>query len=237
MNRFLTNINKILITVKHLSSKFQLNEIADHQSRNPAPCSAVNCSIHRFINGLTDTIVDAAAKCAPIHPIQEPKQPPPAAQQETAHHQLASQDLSNQITLDTSMTNRQAWKAAQNQSDACKAAISHLKSGKVPSSKPGDTNNETRHYVRHASLAPDGLLVTTGDQSTYAPGDPKTKIIIPHHLAAGVLYHLHNNVRFSEHPTQSRLKHTYNRHFYTWNLAPLLEDLYKNCYHCLITQK
>ena len=66
MNRFLTNINKIPITVKHLSSKFQLNEIADHQSRNPAPCTAVNCSIHRFINGLTDSVVDSAAKCASL---------------------------------------------------------------------------------------------------------------------------------------------------------------------------
>ena len=64
MNRFLTNINKIPISIKHLSNKFKLNEIADHQSRNPAQCSATNCSIHRFINGLTESVVDAAAKCA-----------------------------------------------------------------------------------------------------------------------------------------------------------------------------
>lgn len=67
MNKFLTNINKVPITVKHLSSKFHLNEIADHQSRNPLSCSAVNYSIHRFISGLTETVVvDAAAKCASI---------------------------------------------------------------------------------------------------------------------------------------------------------------------------
>ena len=64
MNGFLTNINKIPVSIKHLSSKFKLNEIADHQSRNPAQCSATNCSIHRFINGLTESVVDAAAKCA-----------------------------------------------------------------------------------------------------------------------------------------------------------------------------
>ena len=46
MNRFLTNINKIPISVKHLSSKYHLNKIADHHSRNPATCEAVNCSIH-----------------------------------------------------------------------------------------------------------------------------------------------------------------------------------------------
>ena len=49
--------------------------------------------------------------------------------------------------------------------DACKAAVSHLKSGKVPTNKPGDLNNEIRHYIRHDILAPDGLLVTAGDQS------------------------------------------------------------------------
>ena len=66
MNRFLTNINKVPLTVKHLSSKFQLNEVADHQSRNPSSCSVANCLIHRFIGGLTDTVVDAAAKCAAV---------------------------------------------------------------------------------------------------------------------------------------------------------------------------
>lgn len=71
MNRFLTNINKVPLTVKHLSSKFHLNEVAYHQSRNPSSCTAVNCSIHRFIAGLTDTVVDAAAKCAAVQQKQK----------------------------------------------------------------------------------------------------------------------------------------------------------------------
>ena len=61
--------------------------------------------------------------------------------------------------------------------------------------------------------------------------------MVPHHLAAGVLFHLHNNVRFAEHPSQTQLKQVFNRHFYTWNLGPLLEELYKNCYHCIVSQK
>ena len=50
MNRLFTNINKIPLTVKHLSRKFQLSEIAYHQSRNSATCTAVNSSIqiHRW---------------------------------------------------------------------------------------------------------------------------------------------------------------------------------------------
>merc|ERR1712030_141166 len=71
--------------------------------------------------------------------------------------QLASQVPTHP---DNTMTNRQAWRAAQNQSDSCKAAISHLQSGKVPSNKKGDLHNEIRHYVRTGILAPDGLLVT-----------------------------------------------------------------------------
>ena len=66
MNRFLTNINKIPITVKHLSSKFHLNEITDNQSRNLSSCTAVNYAIHRFISGLKEIVVDAAAKCRSI---------------------------------------------------------------------------------------------------------------------------------------------------------------------------
>ena len=135
------------------------------------------------------------------------------------------------------MTNWQAWKAAQNQSDSCKAAISHLQSGKVPSNKKGDLYNEICYYVWHGILASDGLLVTEGDQSIYAPGDPKTKIVVPHHLAAGLLFHLHNNIKFAEHPSMSQLKQTFNRNFHTWNLSLLLEELYKNCYTCLVSQK
>ena len=225
MNRFLTNINKVPISIKHLSSKFHLNEVADHQSRNPSSCSAVNCSIHRFISGLSDTVVDAAAKCGAVR------------QESQEKLSLAAQTLSSQYFLDDSLTNRQAWRAAQSQSDSVKAAVSHLKSGKVPTVKGGDLNNEIRHYVRHGILEPDGLLVTEGDQSTYSPGEPKKKIIVPHHLAAGVLFHLHNNVKFSQHPSLSQLKATFNRYFYTWNLGPLLDQLYKNCYKCLVGQK
>ena len=116
MNRFITNINKIPIKVKHLSSKYHLNEIADHHSRNPATCDAVNCSIHPFIKELTDTVIDTAAKCSLIE-------------------------------LDPSLTNRQAWIRAQHQSDACKGAVSHLTSGKVPTNKSGDLFNEMRHYM------------------------------------------------------------------------------------------
>ena len=33
MNRLISNVTKIPITVKHISGKFKLNQVADHQSR------------------------------------------------------------------------------------------------------------------------------------------------------------------------------------------------------------
>ena len=135
-----------------------------------------------------------------------------------------------------SFTNRQAWKAAQQNSDSCKAAVAHLTSGKVPHNKPGDQHNEMRHYIRHAKLAPDGLLITSGDSITYSPGQLKNKIIVPHNVAPGLLYHLHNQ-QPDAHPSMSQLKAKFNRTFYTWNLQPLLDSLYTNCYFCSVIQK
>ena len=161
MNRLLTNINKLPVTAKHLSSKFNLNQVADLQSRYTPPCNVTSCSIHRFIDEVTKTVIDPAARCS-------------------------------SFTIDTSFSNRQAWKIAQQNSDSCKAAIAHLTTGKVPHNKPGDQHNEMRHYIRHASLAPDGLLITAGDSHIFTPGEPKNKVIIPNNIAPGILYHQHN---------------------------------------------
>ena len=93
-----------------------------------------------------------------------------------------------------------------------------------------------RHYIRHATLAPDGLLITAGDSHIFTPGEPKNKIIIPHNIAPGLLYHLHNKSP-GQHPSMSQLKAQFNRLFYTWNLQPLLDSLYKTCYVCSVIQK
>ena len=133
------------------------------------------------------------------------------------------------VNVDVSFTNRQDC------SDSCKAAVAHLTSGKVPHNKPGDQHNEMRHYIRHAKLAPDGLLITTGDSITYSPGQLKNKIIVPHNIAPGLLYHLHNQ-QPDAHPSMSQLKAKFNRTFYTWNLQPLIDSLYTNCYFCSVIQ-
>ena len=103
MNQLLTNVNKLPIIAKHLSSKFKLNQVADLQSRYTPPCNVTNCSIHKFIDEVTSTVIDPAARCSSFQ-------------------------------VDASFSNRQAWKAVQQNSDSCKAAVAHLISGKVPHS-------------------------------------------------------------------------------------------------------
>ena len=206
MNRFLTNINKIPIPVKHLSEKYNLNLLPDHQSRHPSACTAETCSIHKFINELSDTVIDPASRCSPIKP-------------------------------DASFFNRAAWKAAQDRSDSCRAARSHLTSGKVPLAKGGDLHNEIRFLIRNATIAPDGLLITKGESSIYTPGEPREKIVVPHNVAPGTLYHMHHSKHFTCHPSQNQLRAAFNRRFYTWNLQPLLDKLYENCYMCSIIQR
>lgn len=61
MNRLLTNVNKLPIVAKHLSSKFKLNQVADLLSCYTPSCNVSNCSIHKFINEVTSTVIDLAA--------------------------------------------------------------------------------------------------------------------------------------------------------------------------------
>ena len=106
--------------------------------------------------------------------------------------------------------NRAVWIQAQENNDSCKAAKTHLISGKTPTSKAGDLNNEIRFLIRNAKLASDGLLVTKGDSSIFVPGEPKEKIIVPHNVAPGTLYHLHNSTHFVNHPSKSQLRAAFN---------------------------
>ena len=117
---------------------------------------------------------------------------------------------SHPANIDTSFYNRAAWISAQERSNSCSSAKSHLITGKTPTNKLGDMNNEIRFLIRNATIAPDGLLVTKGDSSTFIPGEPKEKIIVPHNIAAGTLYHLHNSKHFVTHPSQNQLKTAFN---------------------------
>ena len=144
MNRFLSNINKIAITEKHLSGKYDLNTISDHQSRHPSECEADTCSIHKFIQELTDTVLDPTAKCASLQPnpggsqasvpqvsvparievLRDPKEEfTPPEKSTPPQPSLAAGQVHN------TFFNRAAWLQAQSNSYSCRAAKIHLMSG------------------------------------------------------------------------------------------------------------
>ena len=60
-------------------------------------------------------------------------------------------------------------------------------------------NTKIRFLIKHAKIAPDGLLVTRGDSTFFVPGEPREKIIVPHNVAPGTLYHMHNSTHFVTH--------------------------------------
>ena len=78
-------------------------------------------------------------------------------------------------------------------------------------------------------LAPDGLFLMHDDSQTFDLGGNKNKVVVPHNVAPRLLYHMHNQV-MGQHPSMSQLKARFCRTFYTWNLQPLLDALYKGCY-------
>ena len=140
MIRLISNVHKIPITVKHISGKFKLNPVADHQSRFPSDCSFDNCWICNYVSDTVHSVLDPAARCSAVF------------------SQLA--DLNNNSIYSdnfrASCTNRQAWKSVQHSSNACKNVIKYLQTGREPTKNVGDIFNKIRQYVREASRAKDG---------------------------------------------------------------------------------
>ena len=206
INRFVTNVNRVPLRVAHISGKAKLNAAGDNQSRQPSECTSDLCTVCRFVNSMVTSVVDPTAKNAAISAV------PPVP-----------------------MTNRQAWKQAQINCNACKAAFNHLRSGKTPSAKPGPQNCIIREYCREASISPDNLLVVKAQPKALTGNISRERIVIPQDLLPMLLYQLHN--KDSVHPTKSQLKAMFQRAFFAMDLEKHLEDLYSNCYPCSILQR
>ena len=160
--------------MKHFSGKYDLNTISDHQSRHPSECTSDMCSIRKFIENLAETVLDPTAKCAPIQPNFKEETDPECIHKmyvtdpDDILHDQEEDSACPKLSLGANQVhntffNRAAWIQAQDNNNSCRAAKTHLMSGKTPSSKAGDFNNEIRFLIRNAKLAPDGLLVTKGD--------------------------------------------------------------------------
>ena len=203
MSSFLANINRVSIVSKHISGRAKLNEIADLQSRAISECSAECCSIHRFVEDAIDGVVDN--KDATVGKLA-----------------IAKVDLFN---------NRNAWKTAQANNQACGFAKHLLTTGKPPPRAVGKTAgeyfNEVRFYCREATVDKDGLLVNKTNPDPMSGNVSRHRIIVPKPLVQSLLWHLHNH--HGDHPTKTQLKHIFQRGFHTMELDKHLDLLYNAC--------
>ena len=208
MTSFLANINRLPIISQHISGKAKLNPFADLQSRAPSTCSADVCTIHKFVEEAIDGVIDPGAKMS-------------------------------KFTDPSPYSNRIAWKKAQQNNPPCAFATTFLKTGKTPpkavGKHAGQYFNEVRFYCREATISRDGVLVAHQKPSLLSGLIQRERIIIPKPLTPALLYHLHNNE--DQHPSKNQQKISFQRKFHAMDLDKHIEELYKNCYKCSITQK
>ena len=210
MSSILTNMNRTPIKSRHISGKAMLNPIADLQSRTPPICTSEFCSVRKFLQQTTDSILEDGPKLGALT-----------------------------INAEGQYANRNSWNEAQKANQACRETKKLLSSGKPPP-KPvgkyaGEYWNDIRRYYRECSIASDGLLVVKSEAEAISGNISREKIVIPKPLVPALLYHLHNNR--DQHPTRSQQKAQFQRQFFAINLEKNLDLLYSNCYKCSILEK
>ena len=175
INRFITNVNKVNLEVRHVSGKAKLNLGGDNQSRQPSECTSELCTICRFVNEQVDSVVDPAAKNAAV-----------------------------QVLPDHTLDSRQMWKQVQRADQACKEAIKLLSSGKTPSSKTGEVHNAIRHYCREAKISKDDVLVIMQKPDVKTGEIAREQIVVPQSYVNAVLFQLHNSEDLHPSKTQMK---------------------------------
>ena len=175
INRFITNVNKVNLEVRHVSGKAKLNLGGDNQSRQPSECTSELCTICRFVNEQIDSVVDPAAKNAAVH-----------------------------VLPDQTLDSRKMWRKVQRADPACKEAIRLLSSGKTPNSKTGDEANAIRHYCREAKVSKDEVLVVIEKPDIKTGEVAREKVVVPQSYVNAVLFQLHNSEELHPSRTQMK---------------------------------
>ena len=208
MSSFLTNVNRTRIESRHISGKAKLNPIPDLQSRFPSDCSSEFCSVHKFINGAVDSIVDEGAKnCSIVH----------------------EDGFTNRESWKNCQKSNQACSVAK------QFLTSGKPPPKAIGKNTGDYWNDVRQYCRDATVAKDGLLVVKSKPDVLSGNIARERIVIPKPLVPALLYHIHNHN--DKHPVKTQQKASFQRQFYAIHLDKHLDLLYQNCYKCSIIQK
>ena len=117
-------MNRTPIKPRHISGKAKLNPIADVQSRIPPECTSEACSVRKFLDETTNSILEDGPKLC------------------------SSTNDENHIPF----ANRTAWKQAQMSNQACCETRKSLISGKPPPKASGkyagEYWNDVRRYFR-----------------------------------------------------------------------------------------
>ena len=123
-------------------------------------------------------------------------------------------------------TNRNAWLNIQSNCPSLQKTKEHLQSGTRPSKKC-TKENDTKRYLRIASLARDGLLVVKGSGNPFSPAEDR--ILVPREIVPGLLTSIHLQ---TVHPTPYQLKQVFLRNFACLDTDRYIRENCENCYTC-----
>ena len=135
ITKFLNNINRVHIQVKHVSGKLGHHFIPDYLSRQDVPdCTADKCQVCDFIENNANEIFDQTAR----------------------HGAITAESLLGPNSS-TPFGNDTAWLNLQSADKACSSAVRLINSGQQPPKKPGTLFNHIRRYVAQGTVNEKGL--------------------------------------------------------------------------------
>ena len=128
-------------------------------------------------------------------------------------------------TLPIPFGNRAAWREIQSRCPSMVQASSHLRGGTRPSKKCTKVN-DTKRYLRVATLARDGLLIVN---SQGAFTEATERIVVPRAMVEAVLTAIHQK---GNHPTPHQLKAAFNRNFAALDIDRAITENTDSCHTC-----
>ena len=211
ITKFLNNINRVDVQVKHVSGKLGHNYIPDYLSRQETPdCTADKCQICNFINQTIDEILD-----------------------QTARQGAISIETFLQPNSTTPMGNMKTWQNLQLADKACNTAVRLINSGQKTPKTPGPIQNNIRRYVAQGTVTKDGLLVVLGEDTSNAfsslSAKTRQRIVIPQPILPAVIWQLHEKL---DHPPQSQFQAVIDKYYYGYGTAGIISNLYNECSKC-----
>ena len=122
-------------------------------------------------------------------------------------------------------SNRTAWKSLQLECPDLRRVHAHLANGTRPTMKNNKVGT-VKKFLRNVTISRDGLLVVKQSQ----PFLPELElIVVPLRLLHGLITSLHLALN---HPTAHQLTNTFNRCYYSLNVADCVSNVVQSCAQC-----